>query len=343
MSRRERLRRHVGSAVVDGFFRGASRLGALHPHAKPELHGVRVVRDVPFRFHDHPDHRLDLYHPTGAVSALRTGSWAPPLPEARPPRRGPDGRLPAVLYVHGGGFRILSKDTHWLAGLMFARDGWVCANTSYRLAPRDRYPAAIEDVCAAWCWLVRNAPALGIDTDRIVLAGESAGANLVTALAIATTFRRPEPWAREVFELGVVPRAILPAMGILQVSDPERFQRRKPLPSWLFDRIQEVSTAYLAEGESGLADPLLVLEGDEQPERPFPAVWAVGGTSDPILDDTRRLHIALGRRGVPHEVSYWRGGVHAGHMFVFRSEARQVWAEMLAFADRALSPPAPTR
>ena len=40
---------------------------------------------------------------------------------------------PVVLYVHGGGFRILSKDTHWVMGLAYVRRGYLCANISYRL------------------------------------------------------------------------------------------------------------------------------------------------------------------------------------------------------------------
>src|SRR5690606_7801756 len=138
-----------------------------------------------------------------------------------------DGPLPTVLYVHGGAFRSLSRRTHWLMGLAFARAGFVVANVDYRLAPAHPFPAAVQDVCAAYTWWAAHAADHGGDPGRLVLAGESAGANLVTSLAICAAWRRPEPWARAVFDAGVAPRAVLPACGILQVSRAERFLERR--------------------------------------------------------------------------------------------------------------------
>jgi acetyl esterase/lipase len=131
-----RLRRRVGAAVVDGFFRGVSRAGQLHPAARPERHRVEVLRDISYAPSNLAEHRLDIYRPTD--------------------RTGP---LPIVLYVHGGGFRILSKDTHWLMALAFARRGYVVFNVGYRLAPEHPFPAAVEDVCAAYAWVVQNGAA----------------------------------------------------------------------------------------------------------------------------------------------------------------------------------------
>ena len=56
------------------------------------------------------------------------------------------GLAPVVLYIHGGAFHYLSKDTHWVLALMFARRGYVVFNIDYRLAPVYPYSAAIEDV-----------------------------------------------------------------------------------------------------------------------------------------------------------------------------------------------------
>jgi acetyl esterase len=250
-----------------------------------------------------------------------------------------------VLYVHGGGFRILSKDTHWVMGLAFARRGYAVFNINYRLAPRHPYPAALQDACAALAWVQTHARDYGADPSNLVLAGESAGANLVTGLAIAACAPRPEPWARAVYDAGVVPRAVLAACGILQVSDPHRFSRRRRLPAWLMDRIHEVSDAYLPGGmryDAGgteLADPLLVLEGAQEFTRALPPFFAFAGTADPLLDDTRRLGAALAKRGVPCELRYYPGELHAFHAFVWRRAAVRCWREMFAFLDQH----APTR
>src|SRR5215471_9419144 len=196
--RAESLRRRAGAIFIEGAFRGLARLGKLDPRAKPSRYGVEVIRNLPYQPTGLEAHRLDVYQPEA---------------NARRP-------LPVVLYIHGGGFRILSKETHWAMGLAFARRGFLVMNINYRLAPAARFPAAIEDACAAYLWTVENAERFGGDADRIILAGESAGANLATSLALCASTRRPEPFARAVFDSGVVPRAVLPACGLFQVSDP---------------------------------------------------------------------------------------------------------------------------
>lgn len=314
----ENLRRRVGALLAEGFFQGASRLGRLHPASRPERHGVEVVRDVPYD-PAHPMRRLDVWRP----------------------RRADAERLPALLYVHGGGFRILSKDTHWVMALGFARRGFVVFNVDYRLAPAHPYPAAVEDVAAAYAWVAANGAEHGADVSRLALAGESAGANLVAALTVAACFERPEPFARKVFETGVVPRAVLPACGLHEVSDPGRFRRRKPrLSRFLMDRIEEVSHAYVGHlddpggAHADLASPLRVFEADTESARPLPPFFLTCGTADPILDDTRRLDAALRRRGVVSEARYYPGEPHAFHAMVFRESARRHWRDSYAFLDR---------
>lgn len=328
-----RLRRGAGRVMVDSFFRGAAGLGRRLPAARPRRHGVEVIRDVPYADSGHPQHRLDVYRPAGHDPA------GPPLP--------------AVLYVHGGGFRILSKDTHWLFGLAYARRGFVVFNVSYRLAPQHRYPAALQDVLDAYRWVVEHAPAYGADVSRLVLAGESAGANLVTSATVAATFAREEPWARAVFETGVVPAAVVAACGILQVSDTERFGRRRRLAPFIADRLAEVSEAYLGPGGSGpaaaglpshdLADPLRVLESDTEPARTIPPFFVPVGTKDPLLDDTRRLAAALRGRGVPCRDAYYEGGVHAFHAFVFQGIARKCWTDTFDFLGQTVPAGGPRR
>src|SRR5215468_3738307 len=112
------LRMRAGAFFVDNAFRGLSRLGQLHPLADPASHGVDVIRDVAYRPTGRRAHRLDVY-----------------LPRDRHRRRRGEGPLPVVLYIHGGGFRILSKETHWMMGLAFARRGYLVFNINYRLAP----------------------------------------------------------------------------------------------------------------------------------------------------------------------------------------------------------------
>lgn len=317
-----KARRIAGSAIVDNFFRITSFTTKFIPLAHPRLHGVTVERDIRYFDGADPFHTLDVYRPKKT-----------------------NGKLPIVFYIHGGGFRILSKDSHWLFGLLFARRGYLVFNVGYRLAPKHPFPAAIEDVCRAYEWVVKNAERYGGDLSRIVVAGESAGANLATALTVATHFERPEPYAKRVFDLEVTPKAVVPACGMLQVSDPERYVRRKKLPSLLVDRLAEVADAYLygvkirKQDELDLCDPLCLLEREGQPDRPLPPFFTFVGTADPLLDDTRRLKVALERRGVKCDVRYMPGEMHAFHAFVFRSTARQIWREKFRFLEQTIGPP----
>lgn len=319
LTRPERWRRTAGALVADGFFELTSRACRLVPISHPAMHGVEVVRHLPYRTSGLVEHRLDVYRPQRA-----------------------EGPLPVVLYVHGGGFRVLSKDSHWIFALMFARRGYLVVSINYRLAPRHPFPAAVEDACAALAWTRRNAAAFGGDPDRIVLAGESAGANLVTSLAVATSWRRQEPWAAELFDEGVAPRAVMPACGYLQVTDPERLWRARRLPSVVVDRLTEVTDAYLGgvryrhPRELELADPLLVLERGERPERPLPPFFAPCGSLDPLIDDTQRLEAALARLGVECEAPCFDGEPHAFHAFVFRSQAIACWRQTFRFLDRVV-------
>ncbi|MCW5805091.1 MAG: alpha/beta hydrolase [Deltaproteobacteria bacterium] len=317
--------RRTRSFVAETFLETLAGAASFHPAASPKRHGVHVERDLIYG-DDARWHQLDLYKPIS-----RPKPW------------------PTILYVHGGAFHLLSKDTHWLMGLVFARYGYLVANISYRLAPKHPYPAAIEDTCTAYRWLAKHLEDLGGDPARVAVAGESAGGNLVTSLTLAACQRRPEPWARAVHDTGLVPKAALPFCAMLEVSNPGRFSARRRLPWWVDGMIHDASSSYLHGHAAGvrpeleLADPLRVLEDQGRLahvqrgfDRPLPAFFAPVGTRDPLLDDTRRLEKALAALNVPCEARYYPGGIHAFHAMVWDPAARRCWRDALAFLDRHL-------
>jgi acetyl esterase len=220
-------------------------------------------------------------------------------------------------------------------GLIFARRGYLVFNINYRLTPRHPYPAALVDAASAYSWVREHIEEWGGDLSRVFLAGESAGGNLATALTISSCYKRPEAAAREVWDTGLVPKAVLPCCGLLQVSDPERRFRRKKLPFFIRDQLLSITEAYLPDGSEGdgldLADPLLVLERASAPDRPIPPFFAAVGTKDPLLDDTRRLKRALDALEVPCTAKYYPGEIHAFHALIWRQAARACWREMFDF------------
>lgn len=284
-------------------------------------HDVRTEHNLSYRPDrpEDPAHHVDVYRPDD------------------------DHVYPVVLYVHGGGFRLLSKDTHWLLARTFASHGFVVFNINYRLAPEHPYPAAAEDTAAAYLWMLDHAADFGADAHRAVVAGESAGANLALALAVSATSKRPEPWAREVWSRGSRPSALVPTCGMLQVSDPLRVARRKRLSQFVRARLLEASSAYLPHSDLSptcappMADPLRVLEGASSLARPFPPTFAAVGTRDPLLDDTRRLARSLDRLGARCEARYYPGELHTFHALLWRTHARQYWVDLFNFLDETLA------
>ncbi len=320
------LRQRGGRALVESFYLGLARGFEAAPFARPSLYGVERITDVPYSPSGMAAHKLDIYRPT--------------LPTNRP--------RPAVMYIHGGGFHFMSKRTHWMMGLLFAARGYVVFNVEYRMAPHHKFPAAVIDVLTAYRWVVENRHRFGA-SGPIVLAGESAGANLAWDVTLSACMPRPEPWARDVFELEQPPAAMVSACGMLQVTHPERY-RDKNVPWLFYDRIAEIKDLYLPENfdeESSLrdfADPLLAIERGMEPRHPLPPTIATVGGADPLIDDSERLKKALERLGVAVEMLVYEGEIHSFQPMIFRANARKSWRDTFQFlADEVGIDPDPSQ
>lgn len=261
---------------------------------------------------------------------------------------------PVILYIHGGGFTMCSKDTHRGVGLAYAKNGLLVFNINYRLAPEHRYPAALEDAAHALLWVKKNAAAYGGDSDQIVIAGESAGGNLTLALATAACFPLDDPVAHLIRMAGVVPQFIMVMCGMLQVSNPGHLKKACPKVSPASRKLsltiaEDVSLAYLGRTYASidpgrmLSDPLLILESEMAPDRPFPVTYAMAGTHDILLSHTQRLENALNHRKMPNLTRYFPGQGHAFHLLGVSPQSRLFWKDNLAFLQKETARISPWR
>jgi acetyl esterase/lipase len=100
------------------------------------------------------------------------------------------GSLPAILFMHGGGWILGKAGTHdRLARELCCGAGAAVVFVEYDRSPEARYPVAIEQGYAVARWICSDGPSVGLDPTRLVVAGDSVGGNMAAALAILTKQR----------------------------------------------------------------------------------------------------------------------------------------------------------
>lgn len=119
------------------------------------------------------------------------------------------GLLPTIVNIHGGGWVYGSKEIYQFYCMNLALKGFVVVNINYRLAPENRFPAAVEDINRVMEFIEKNGASYHIDKDRLVMVGDSAGGQLVSHYA--TILTNPEFAGLFDFE---VPKVTVKALGL---------------------------------------------------------------------------------------------------------------------------------
>lgn len=242
-----------------------------------------------------PDHlvreRIDVPGPDGG----------PPVPVLLFRPRDSATAQPALLYAHGGGFVLGDAEgDQELPARIAAGTGAVVVSVDYRLAPEHPFPAAFDDCFAALVWLAGNAAALGVDPDRIGVAGVSAGAGLAAALALKA---RDTGGPALCFQLLDIPelddRVDTPSAR--EFTDTPMWNRPNALHSWRH---------YLSA-----SDPAAPVSPYAAPARTddltgLPPAHVMVCDLDPLRDEGLDYAQRLVRSGVPTELQLFPGTFH---------------------------------
>lgn len=98
-----------------------------------------------------------------------------------------EGKLPVIVNVHGGGWTYGTTKTYQFYCMNLAQRGFAVVSFNYRLAPKHKYPCAIEDVNSAFAWVMSNADKYDFDTANLFAVGDSAGGQLLGQYACIAT------------------------------------------------------------------------------------------------------------------------------------------------------------
>ena len=221
--------------------------------------------------------------------------------------------VPLVVYIHGGGWVSGAREVANLRLMPFLQMGWAAANVEYRMSPVAPAPAAVEDVRCALHYLTNRAQELGIDAQRIVLAGGSAGGHLALIagmLPADTRFDRACPadekarWIGGGQQAPIKVAAIVNWFGISDVNDLLHGANTRPYAVEWFGAMPDAEREALAREISPIAN----VRADNPP------VISFHGDADKTVPPAQsvRLHEALTRANVKNQLILVPG---AGHGF----------------------------
>ena len=226
----------------------------------------------------------------GPAGEIRIRIYTPDTPSPRP----------ALVYFHGGGWVVCDLDTHDVVCRAIAREsGATVVAVDYRLAPEHPFPAAVVDCYAATQWVAANAAALGVDSGRIAVGGDSAGGNLAAVISLKS---RDEAGPRLALQVMVYPVTDLSSFDTGSYREfAEGYFLTASEMAWFRDH-------YLARREDALspqASPLLAkdLQG-------LPPALVITAECDPLRDEGEAYAKRLEEAGVPVRCTRYAGMVH---------------------------------
>ncbi len=269
--------------------------------------GNVIMRDESVQGHDgDPSVPIRIYHPKAEASTPR----------------------PAILEIHGGGFILgnIEMMDAWCQSASAEVDA-VVVSVGYRLAPEDPFPAGLHDCYAALVWLAENAASLGVDPNRIAIAGQSAGGGLAAGLAL---FARDQGGPSICFQLLEIPEIDdrLDTPSMLAFQDTPFWNRPNAVWSWKH---------YLGPNHSGETS-IYAAPSRATDLAGLPPTYVSTMEFDPLRDEGLRYGMALLEAGISVELHNYAGTFHGSAFFPQAEPTRRNNAEVITLLRRRLHP-----
>jgi monoterpene epsilon-lactone hydrolase len=229
-----------------------------------------------------------------------------------------------LLFLHGGGYELGSvRSDGELAARLGRASGMRVLFPEYRLAPEHPFPAAIDDVVAAWRWLRTGQ---GLSVPSIAVAGDSAGGGLAVALLVA---------ARDAGEALPAAAALMSPTVDLTSSGASMTERAGQDPVSTPAMLRQFAADYLAgaDPKTPLASPLFAsLAG-------LPPLLIQVGTADLLLSDSERLATAAAEAGTDVTLQIGEGLPHVYQLLLGTPEAAQATEQIGKFLQARVRSP----
>lgn len=241
------------------------------------------------------------------------------------------GRLPVTMFLHGGGFVICGLDTHDnICRCLAQRAETLVVSVEYRLAPEAKFPAAVEDSCAALAWLHKHAADIGGDVTRLAIAGDSAGGNLATVTA---------QWARQ---QGIELRQQLLFYPVIDCSCSSASYREFAEGYVLTAEMMRWFIGHYLPDAQSADDPRASPLQQKDLSGIAPATIFTA-ECDPLRDEGEAYAAALRKAGVEVNLQRWPGQIHGfASMLGVIGAADQALTEAAAVLANAFSVVAPS-
>jgi len=248
-----------------------------------------------------------------------------------------DGPLPAVVWVHGGGYIGGTKDDLREYLRVLAGHGFATVGVDYTHAPSRTYPTQIEEVGAALRFLVDHADRYGIDPDRLVLAGDSAGAHIAAQAGFAIA---DGTYATDAGLPRPIPARSLRAL-VLCCGPYRMIEQRVSGMTGFF--VRTILWAYSGERDPARSGRFAHASVTDHVPAGLPPTYVTCGNDDPLLPHSRALVAALEAAGVDvdahlHDEDHPARLAHEYQFDLRIPEAAGSLARIVALVQRATSP-----